>query len=684
MMRTKLVFVGWAAALAGGQATHAGCDGDCRVVPAPVVAGAQAEVQPLIDHHLADEQAKVIEKLAAGEAWPARHKLPVRIKGVRDPWGAMADLERFGLRGASAVAQQPLDIGDVLDRLSRAMGRRPGTAEVAQEPLPVETILERWCRAIAEPVGASGQIAPSEIPSLDGHVEHLITCFDRAKELRDGALGKLGAEDRKAMFSWVANLMGYFGPQLPLRKETRTLLHNDRNFCRIVWQHYDWEKLLAAAKCLAGLASEANIEQLKQVLEHAPPAETSIDGVTGEILFAKETPHGWIIFGGVEANAYELSQPVAIIVDLGGDDVYRGTVATSCDADRANQVVIDLAGNDRYEGNRRGLACGRLGVGILYDLAGDDHYELAPGSGGTGFGGIGVLCDAAGNDTYVGSKFTQGAAIAGIGLLLDCQGDDRYTSFAYSIGLGGPAGVGAVIDGAGNDFYQCGHKYPSSYNKGDATPDDPQYQYTAFGMGTGLGRRIFSKKADDHDYALAGGLGMLLDMAGNDQYESSNFSQACGYYFGVGLKMDLAGDDRHKAARYGCASGAHFGMALFVDYCGEDTYQSTGPTYNGGCSWDHTASLFVDAGTAKDAYCWDNSHGPARTDIGSWGTFVELGGDDCYRLRTGLGRTTRTSMAIFYDRSGTDDYQLTERPEQFTPADGTSYSQDPGGLFVDK
>jgi hypothetical protein len=206
-------------------------------------------------------------------------------------------------------------------------------------------------------------------------------------------------------------------------------------------------------------------------------------------------------------------------------------------------------------------------------------------------------------------------------------------------------------------------------------------------MGTGLGRRAFSAETKGRFYApefcLAGGLGIVLDLAGDDSYDSSNFSQACGYFFGVGLKMDLAGNDRHRAARYGCSSGAHYGMGLFVDYEGKDTYQSTGPTYNGACAWDYSVFLAVEA-AGDDTYQLERSRGPARADISSWSVFAEMGGDDDYQLREGLGITTRTSLSAFFDHAGCDTYQVTEKTDDFTPADHTTHSQDPGGLFVDQ
>src|SRR5262249_39722819 len=146
-------------------------------------------------------------------------------------------------------------------------------------------------------------------------------------------------------------------------------------------------------------------------------------------------------------------------------------------------------------------------------------------------------------------------------------------------------------DVAGNDSYQCGKKYPSGYNQSDspdAKPGDPGFQYDCFGLGMGLGRRIYPRSDEGNAYALAGGVGVVIDLAGDDRYDSSNFSQACGYFFGVGLKLDLAGNDVHGAARYGIASGAHYGVGLFIDYGGKDTYASTGPVYTGACAWDHS------------------------------------------------------------------------------------------------
>lgn len=323
----------------------------------------------------------------------------------------------------------------------------------------------------------------------------------------------------------------------------------------------------------------------------------------GDILLVQETSYGLILIGGPRPNTYELDKRFGLIIDVGGKDLYRGMIAASSDEDQGNAVVIDLNGDDTYDGAPLGLATGRLGVGLLIDHAGDDVYQLDVGSGSAGFGGLGILFDANGQDVYQGNRLTQGAVIGVLGLLLDAAGNDRYTSHGFAIGFGGPLGVGAVIDITGDDYYQCGDTYPSAYNAQDTPtgkPGDPLYQYDCFGLGAGSGERIPTKKLEWHAYSLAGGWGLLLDIEGHHHYDSANFSQGQGYFFGAGMKLDLDGDDEHQAARYGHGASAHFGIGLFIDRHGDDRYSSSGAPpaffYNGGVAWDSSVSLMIDAG----------------------------------------------------------------------------------------
>jgi hypothetical protein len=422
----------------------------------------------------------------------------------------------------------------------------------------------------------------------------------------------------------------------------------------------------------------------RRPLANQPP------GVTGDVLLYQQTSYGTIIVGGTGPNTYALEQGAALIIDLGGNDTYRGMAGASPNTDLGNSIVVDVEGQDTYQAGPFGLATGRLGVGILIDHSGNDTYRLAPGAGGVGMAGLGLLYDGAGHDVYEGSRFTQGAAFGGLGLLVDVSGDDRYSSFGYAIGFGAPLGVGAVIDLTGDDRYSCGGKYPSAYNASEAAtakPADPEYQYDCFGMGTGSGLRVVGKAAAASSHNLAGGLGLLLDVNGDDRYQSANFSQGHGYFFGIGLALDLKGNDDHQAARYGHGSSAHSGIGLTIDYQGKDRYGSKGPFYNGGTAWDGSVALAVDGGSNSDLYDLPASTGLGMADHGGWGLFVEEGGADQYVVKRGLGVGSDSSVGAFFDLEGRDDYASVPpaspgaSPERLNRK---TYLESGGSLFIDR
>jgi hypothetical protein len=57
-------------------------------------------------------------------------------------------------------------------------------------------------------------------------------------------------------------------------------------------------------------------------------------------------------------------------------------------------------------------------------------------------------------------------------------------------------------------------------------------------------RRVRPPSKQSDPFQLAGSIGQVIDIAGDDRYASSNFSQACGYFFGTGVVLDLTGNDR--------------------------------------------------------------------------------------------------------------------------------------------
>lgn len=630
-------------------------------MPPPVVSRLQQQVRTDIERYVGAQQASAIQALSVSKAFPAAFKVPLVVQGLSDPWTGMIALENHGYRIAAKAKAGREHLPALIEAMEAGMSRTPDAITF----LPI-------------PIGEN----PEE------YVTYLLAVIEQAHQLREKALRRLSPEEQQFLFAHAASLAEHFFPYFEgFDGQTKPQAEADRRFCQLVSERLDYAAMVAAAQVLARLADDGGLQRLGSVFRDRQALPVPLDGITGDVLLARETPFGLIVIGGPGPNTYNLDKRIAVVVDLGGDDAYTGAIAAAADVEHGNNVVIDLAGHDTYHASPLGLATGRLGVGLLIDRTGDDVYNLSTGSGGAGFGGLGILIDGAGNDRYIGTRFTQGAAFGGLGLLLDEVGNDVYTSFGYAVGFGGPLGVGAVVDVAGDDQYQCGEKYPSSYNDTDAPggkPGDSHFQYDCLGIGTGSGKRIFTKDPDQLAYGLAGGWGMVLDLDGNDRYRSSNFSQGAGYFFGVGLKLDLAGDDEHGAARYGHAAGAHHGMGLFIDYRGDDRYSSTGPFYNGGAAWDRSVMLCIDAGPGRDVYDLHRSSGLGRADHNSWSLFVEEGGDDRYLVPNGMGTASDNSISGFFDLAGEDEYVNTPRSVAGSRGNGRTLLDQARGVFVDR
>ena len=600
----------------------------------------------------------------AVETIPAQFKRRLAVKALKQPWEGLTDLERQGLLLADIAEGGALNLPALLDVLEAGMDR----TSTFYKPVPLPASSSR---------------------------EHLLAfmagSLEQASLHRDKALTNLTEAERHFLFLQAQSMTEHFTPQISnLSDRTSAQVKADLRFAELLEEQVDYASLIAAAQVLARFANENWLHQVAAAWTTPLPASAVPPGITGDVLLVQETSYGLIIIGGPGPNTYELDRHIGLIIDVGGNDLYRGMIAASVNEEQGNAVVIDLNGDDTYTGAPLGLATGRLGVGLLIDHAGDDVYQLDRGSGGAGFGGLGILYDGKGNDVYMGNRLTQGAAIGGLGLLFDAAGNDRYTSHAFSIGFGGPLGVGAVIDITGDDYYQCGDKLPSAYNAKDAPnakPGDPLFQYDCFGLGTGAGQRILTKKIEWQTHSLAGGWGILLDIEGRDHYESANFSQGQGYFFGAGMKLDLDGDDEHHAARYGHGASAHYGVGLFIDRQGDDRYGSSGPFYNGGVAWDASVSLMIDAGNGRDTYDFDHSTGLGRADYASWGLFIDDGGTDQYQAPSGFGDSTEKSVAGFFDLDGKDTYRLppdTSLPADVRPGNERHFLYPQGGVFVDR
>ena len=622
----------------------------------------KALVEPDLQDNLNTALPAVRKSLADQTNKIAKFKRNLLLRTLADPWDGLAAAEQAGLLAATAAESGVEGLPAVIDILEGGMDR----------------------------TGAS--FAPLTFPvtlATEDLLTFLTDVLEQAYQDREHALRHLSPQDRDFLFTQARPLMEHFTPQVAPPAQLSEAEAAAR-YATLLMQQVDYASLISAAQRLARLGNRKFLQQLDIALHNRKPIGQTVPGITGDLLLAQQTSYGLVVVGGHGPNTYDLEKGAALIIDLGGNDTYRGTIGASPNSDLGNSVVIDLSGNDTYQPAPLGLAAGRAGIGIVIDHSGDDTYRLAHGSGGVGLAGLGILYDGEGQDIYEGNRFTQGAAFGGVGLLVDRAGDDRYTSFGYALGFGAPLGVGALIDVSGNDFYECGGRYPSAYNETDAPnahPQDPVFQYDCFGLGTGSGLRVFSKQPAHRALSLAGGWGLFVDLDGRDRYRSANFSQGHGYFFGLGVKLDLNGDDEHQAARYGHGTAAHFGVGLNIDYQGKDRYGSKGPFYNGGAAWDGSVALAVDGGPDSDFYDLPVSTGLGMGDLGGWGLFIEEGGADQYAVSRGLGQGAEHSLGAFFDLEGRDDYSSVSppakgaRPERLN---GKTFIENPGSLFIDR
>lgn len=366
--------------------------------------------------------------------------------------------------------------------------------------------------------------------------------------------------------------------------------------------------------------------------------------VEGEILAYAQVDGGYVVVGGGGANRYRMDRLYAVI-DLGGDDHYVWTEALPPET----QSVVDYAGNDRYEARIAGPGAGWLGVAVLLDFAGADTYATTLGGCGAGVYGFGLLFDADGNDGYRCDAWSSGAGIYGGGVLVDAgSGADSFVSQVLSQGVGGPGGVGLLVDGGGNDLYRANGPVPSAYG----TPA----VHMAFSQGVGFGIRPY-----DH-----GGFGALLDHGGSDRYEGGEFSQGGGYYHGVGLLRDASGDDFYYGNRYAQGFGCHQAAGLLADLEGNDVYWAMTAAAQG-AAWDQSVGLLYEGG-GNDVYRAEAlSQGAAAQQARAW--LYDADGDDDYRSRAPSVQGAATdngyhyrdddpvvSLGVLFDARGVDRY----------------------------
>ena len=378
----------------------------------------------------------------------------------------------------------------------------------------------------------------------DGLPEEMRLCVETLLGAMAAANRKLGEVLQVLDQSQHSRLMAYlfesnlFDPEngdtgsLPIGREVNELVHHaDR---------LDRKSVLEAGLMVTKAMHDVKM-RLLAYMEKGHPIKTQV----------LTTALGRVEIGGPGPDEHDAD--AVLVIDVGGDDVYRGETAFGRNS--ACSIVLDLDGDDMYLGENGAQGSGIRGIGILWDVAGNDFYRAGNFAQGTGIFGMGLLVDEGGRDHYLGGAFVQAAAAWGFGGLLDMAGEDLYECRNSGQAFAGVKGTAVLCDLSGND----------KYLSGVATPDhrDPTMNQS-FSQGFAIGMRNLS----------GGGYALLADQWGNDHYECQYFGQGAGYYMGLGILYDRDGKDTYAARRYAQGAGIHYAFGLLMDEGGDDRYLS--------------------------------------------------------------------------------------------------------------
>ena len=628
------------------------------------------------------------------------HNEPLR--GPEYMKGVVADLDAAAAPGMPA----PTRAARMVERLATLVDR-PAVTTPPTMPDPVEPLAEAVIDLISATGGAPDRAAiiadAMDVPmNLQLSLAEVIDAIRRADLAQKRAVPN--PANREALYdfghAFVARRADGFGLN-PATQGSENLFNTGVGY----------GDLYGAAVDVLDAIGSADLGQFA-----ATPTGTS--SAAAVFLFSQDTPIGRIAIGDGEHSIYTdtstaMPDAWALLVDLGGDDHYLVNAAGNADEDNSVSVLIDLGGSDHYgyvevphplddfrlasdAGGRYTPTAGpdedngpislsdtprqgggRMGTAVLVDLGtGGDEYRSLRMSQGAGLFGTGVLVDEGGDDLYLAETVAQGAGSFGIGLHFDGGGNDERRAYQFSQGFAYARAAGASYDVDGDDTYFM--------DPGDPMfGGDPLYfsaqragrANSTLGQGYAFGRR-----ADFTDRAfMSGGIGILVDAAGTDEYTGSIFAQGGGFWFGTGVLADHDGNDTYDALWYAMGTGAHYALGYLLEGGGNDTYGGTLPRVNVtmGGAHDYTASFLID--DAGDDVYWGSRITLGAGNVNGIGFLVDNAGDDQYRPRLdyalgnaslsepvqpGNARRKVNSIGVFIDAGGNDTYEVADMPPE--------------------
>ncbi len=537
------------------------------------------------------------------DASPTRHRqLPLFREVMRQPLaapcvaGGLLDDARRQFDSPHQLLRWAVGLAGVAT-LPQPAGTDEASERAGTTADPLAAALA-WIQPIAERRGA---VRPAALPEraqstepLRREVARMLAAMGRAHRRLERALERLPAELTPAVLR--DQLLQTGDASMP----------PDALDLRALLPRLDREVLLAGMLELAAATER---------LQHFVTATPELPKVDWQV----ETPIGAVVVDTTgRDNTRRLAAPL-LVLDVGGNDRYEFAAAPPA---RHISVVLDHGGNDRYLARADGAdpSAATLGYGLLWDTDGDDQYQGTHFAQAAALFGAALLVDRAGANRFVATGHAQGYALGGLALLAGGPGNDEFVAQTHAQASAGPEGVAVLVDAAGNDRYTLDNE--------PLLRPSPQLPTHNTSMGQGAGRGL--RPVVPGGLSATGGIGVLIDFAGDDRYTAQVFAQGAGYHEGLGLLIDGGGTDRFDAAWYAMGAAAHRAAGVLLKRgSGNDRYRAA-----------HSTSL----GAAHDL---------------SAAVFLDEGGDDDYALGDlGFGASHDHGVAAFADLAGRDRYEV--------------------------
>ncbi len=455
-----------------------------------------------------------------------------------------------------------------------------------------------------------------------GPVDALVSALGDANATIKAATAKLTPEEKRELIETLP-LLANEELSIKFSFTKRTSFNRDRVLSLLA--KVDLASIQLAAIRLAN-ASESQIAPLKQAAEtETTPFHLSVrvEGIVVDIA-------------GVGDDLHDATNAV-LTIDLGGHNRYTGRAGAGVGY---ASVAIDLGEGVEIDGPDINAGAGVLGIGLDYVMGSNSTFRGKSICFGAGLAGVGGFFKAGGNDTYSSVSLAQGFGEFGIGLLLDTDGADRYDGAFNVQGAARTQGCGWLVDRKGDDIYRTGGLVLNSPLFATVHYSNAQGYASGYREDTG---------------GVSGGVGMLTDLQGDDNYLGETYCQAASYWFSLGTLYDRSGNDTYSAYHYAQASAMHCCGAYLFDMAGDDSYTIK---YGAGHAIGHDYGVaFLLDRAGNDVYAAQDTR-PGTGNANGLGILLDSAGDDRYLGMGGAGNPSRgtISLGVFADLGGSNKY----------------------------